>query len=79
MFALFRHPINRVVFQFYYTRKADWKPTYNPAISDMSVDDFAFTPYVDVIPHSANDNDHESGWERMSGNKFWVMYPELLS
>ncbi|KAL3798630.1 hypothetical protein ACHAW5_001274 [Stephanodiscus triporus] len=41
MFALFRHPVNRVVSIFYYLQSATWEPTYNPAYADWTIDDYA--------------------------------------
>ncbi len=44
MFALFRHPVNRVVSIFYYLQSATWEPTYNPAYADWTIDDYARSP-----------------------------------
>ena len=47
MFALFRHPVNRVVSIFYYLQSATWEPTYNPAYAGWTIDDYARSPYCE--------------------------------
>jgi len=41
MFAMFRHPVDRVISLFYYLRSADWEPTYNPALRNMTLREYA--------------------------------------
>lgn len=41
MFAMFRHPVDRVVSLFYYLRSATWEPTYNPALQNMTLHEYA--------------------------------------
>ena len=41
MFALFRHPIERLTSIFYYLQKATWEPTYDPQLAQMTIDDYA--------------------------------------
>ncbi|KAL9183168.1 hypothetical protein ACHAXT_004955 [Thalassiosira profunda] len=47
LFALFRHPINRVVSIFYYLQNAMWEPTYSPAYADMTIEEYATSPYCE--------------------------------
>ena len=47
MFALFRHPVNRVVSIFYYLQSATWEPTYNPAYAGWTIDDYARSPHCE--------------------------------
>ena len=39
-FTIFRDPIDRVVSLFYYLQKASHEPTYNPALKDMTLDEY---------------------------------------
>lgn len=41
MFAIFRHPVERVVSIFYYLQGATWEPTYNPEYASWTIDDYA--------------------------------------
>lgn len=41
MFAMFRHPVDRVVSLFYYLRSATWEPTYNPVLQNMTLHEYA--------------------------------------
>lgn len=43
MFTIFRHPIDRAVSMFYYLQKAEWETTYDPALKDMSVEEYALS------------------------------------
>ena len=47
MFAVFRHPIDRVVSIFYYLQSATWEPTYNPQYAAWTIDEFARSPYCE--------------------------------
>jgi hypothetical protein len=47
VFALFRHPVKRIVDQFYYRQAATWDPYFDPTLATMSIDDFAVSDYVD--------------------------------
>ena len=48
-FALFRHPIDRVVSLYYYVQLATWDILYQPEIQNMTLQDF-------VMHHHAEDN-----------------------
>jgi len=41
MFAMFRHPVDRVISLFYYLRSATWEPTYNPSLRNMTLIEYA--------------------------------------
>lgn len=41
MFAMFRNPVDRVVSLFYYLRQATWEPTFNPALQNMTLHEYA--------------------------------------
>jgi len=47
MFALFRHPVDRAVSEFYYLQMATWEPTYNPELAAMTLDQYAHSPYIE--------------------------------
>jgi len=47
MFALFRHPVERVISIFYYLQGATWEPTYNPEYAQWTIDDYARSPYCE--------------------------------
>jgi len=40
MFALFRHPVDRLASIFYYLQTATWEPTYHPEFAQWSVLDY---------------------------------------
>lgn len=48
MFAMLRHPVDRVVSLFYYLQTADWEPTYNPIFKDMTIEEYANSTYVEA-------------------------------
>ncbi len=48
MFAMFRHPIDRVVSLFYYLQKATWEPTYNPSLANMTLLEYVNSPLVEA-------------------------------
>jgi len=48
MFAMFRHPVGRVISLFYYLQEATWEPTYNPALVDMSLLEYANSELVEA-------------------------------
>uniref|UniRef100_A0A7S4IBD3 Sulfotransferase domain-containing protein n=1 Tax=Odontella aurita TaxID=265563 RepID=A0A7S4IBD3_9STRA len=41
LFALFRHPVDRLVSQYYYLQYAGWEKTYDPGIAKMSLGAYA--------------------------------------
>jgi hypothetical protein len=41
LFALFRHPIHRLVSKFYYIQSAIWERSYDPRLKDMSLLEWA--------------------------------------
>jgi len=41
MFAIFRHPVDRVISLFYYLREATWEPTYNPILQNITLLEYA--------------------------------------
>ncbi|KAL3807491.1 hypothetical protein ACHAXA_003982 [Cyclostephanos tholiformis] len=47
MFALFRHPVDRAVSMYYYLSKASWDPMYNPALSKMTIKEYANSGYIE--------------------------------
>jgi len=47
MFAVFRHPVERVVSIFHYLQTATWEPTYNPEYATWTIDDYARSPYCE--------------------------------
>lgn len=47
MFAIFRHPVERVISIFYYLQGATWEPTYNPEYAQWTIDDYALSPYCE--------------------------------
>jgi len=40
-FAIFRHPVDRIVSTFYYLGKATWEPNYNQEFASMNILDYA--------------------------------------
>ncbi|KAL7519898.1 hypothetical protein ACHAWX_004652 [Stephanocyclus meneghinianus] len=44
LFAMFRHPVDRVTSIFYYLQKATWEPTYHPVYSTWTIDDYVNSP-----------------------------------
>ena len=40
-FALFRHPVDRVVSTFYYLGQATWEPHFSPEYSSMTIEEYA--------------------------------------
>jgi len=48
MFAMLRHPVDRVVSLFYYLQTAEWEPTYNPIYKDMTIEEYANSTYVEA-------------------------------
>jgi hypothetical protein len=47
MFALFRHPVHRVVSIFYYLQSATWEPTYDPIYATWTIDEYARSEYCE--------------------------------
>lgn len=44
MFAIFRHPIERLASKFFYLREATWERTYNPEYQHMTIEQYARDP-----------------------------------
>mmetsp|Transcript_45530 Transcript_45530/g.67102 ORF Transcript_45530/g.67102 Transcript_45530/m.67102 type:complete len:785 (-) Transcript_45530:275-2629(-) len=47
LFTLFRHPVDRAVSMFTYLQYADWEPTYDPKLAEMSISEYAKSPVVE--------------------------------
>ena len=47
MFALFRHPIDRLVSLFYYLQTATHEPTYDPRLANMTLSEYAASGLVE--------------------------------
>ena len=47
-FAMFRHPVERVVSLFYYLQEATWEPTYNPSLANMTLLEYANSPLIEA-------------------------------
>jgi hypothetical protein len=47
MFALFRHPVDRAISMYHYLAKATWDTNYNPALSKMSIEEYAKSRYIE--------------------------------
>jgi hypothetical protein len=47
MFALFRHPIERLVSIFFYLQTATWEPTYHPDFADLTVEEYVKSQYFE--------------------------------
>ena len=47
VFCLFRHPVHRAVSMFYYLQRAKWEPTYDPTLSNMTLNDYAYSTKVE--------------------------------
>ncbi len=45
---MFRHPVDRVVSLFYYLQEATWEPTYNPALANMTLLEYANSPLIEA-------------------------------
>lgn len=45
VFVMFRHPVKRVVEQFFYRQAATWDPFFDPTTAAMSIDAFANSNY----------------------------------
>uniref|UniRef100_A0A7S0C679 Sulfotransferase domain-containing protein n=1 Tax=Proboscia inermis TaxID=420281 RepID=A0A7S0C679_9STRA len=41
LFTVFRHPVDRAVSLFQYLQIADWEPTYDPSLKDMTIAEYA--------------------------------------
>jgi hypothetical protein len=46
-FTIFRDPLERVVSLFYYLQTASHEPTYNPALKDMTLDEYVHSDLVE--------------------------------
>jgi hypothetical protein len=47
LFTVFRHPIDRAISLFYYLQVADWEPTYDPALKDWTMDQYATSDKIE--------------------------------
>jgi len=47
MFTLFRHPVKRAVGMYFYLQYATWDPLYDPQISDMNIEEYASSPFME--------------------------------
>lgn len=47
MFTIFRDPVERVISLFYYLQKATWEPTYNPALQQMTLEEYANSTLIE--------------------------------
>ena len=41
LFALFRHPVDRLASKFYYLQFATWEKTYRPEVANMTIEQYA--------------------------------------
>jgi hypothetical protein len=46
VFTMFRHPVRRIVDQFYYRQAATWDLSFDPNLRTMSIDDYAVSDLV---------------------------------
>lgn len=47
VFTVFRHPIDRAISLFNYIQMADWEPTYDPELKDMTIEEWAQSPKIE--------------------------------
>lgn len=47
MFALFRHPVQRVTSLFHYLKRATHEPTYHERYESMTIEEYVNSPYVE--------------------------------
>lgn len=47
LFTIFRDPVERAVSMFYYLQMADWEKTYNSALKEMTLEEFATSTLVE--------------------------------
>mmetsp|Transcript_2948 Transcript_2948/g.3460 ORF Transcript_2948/g.3460 Transcript_2948/m.3460 type:complete len:604 (-) Transcript_2948:95-1906(-) len=47
LFTVFRHPVDRAVSLFSYLQIADWEPTYDPSLKDMTIEEYAKSDRVE--------------------------------
>ena len=47
MFSMFRDPVERVVSLYYYLQTATWEPTYNPALQQMTLEEYANSTLIE--------------------------------
>lgn len=47
LFTVFRHPIDRAISMFYYLQVADWEPTYDPALKDWDLSQYATSDKIE--------------------------------
>ena len=47
MFAIFRDPVERVISLYYYLQTATWEPTYNPALQQMTLEEYANSTLIE--------------------------------
>lgn len=47
LFTVFRDPVDRALSLFFYLQVADWEPTYNPAMKDWTIEQYAQSDVVE--------------------------------
>merc|ERR1719410_1069330 len=47
MVTVFRDPVDRVISLFFYLRQATWEPTYEEKFKNMTLKEFAFSPFCE--------------------------------
>lgn len=47
MFTIFRDPVERVISLFYYLQTATWEPTYNPALQQMTLEEYGNSTLIE--------------------------------
>lgn len=47
IFTVFRHPIERAISMFFYIQVADWEPTYDPSLKEMTIEEYAKSPKIE--------------------------------
>ena len=47
MFAIYRDPVERVISLYYYLQTATWEPTYNPALQQMTLEEYANSTLIE--------------------------------
>mmetsp|Transcript_9602 Transcript_9602/g.11235 ORF Transcript_9602/g.11235 Transcript_9602/m.11235 type:complete len:539 (+) Transcript_9602:120-1736(+) len=47
IFTVFRHPIERAISMYSYMQVADWEPNYNPSFKEMTIEEYAESPFVE--------------------------------
>ena len=47
IFTVFRHPVDCAIGMFRYIQVADWEPTYDPTLKDMTIGEYAMSTLVE--------------------------------